>query len=45
MEYLARLSGEAQRRAPGVARSLLARSEAIVATHEVSPTGPRMRAD
>jgi len=45
MEYLARLAGEAQRRAPAVARSLLARSEAIAAAHDVSPTGPRMRAD
>lgn len=45
MEYLARLAGEAQRRAPAAARSLLARSEAIAAAHDVSPTGPRMRAD
>ena len=45
MEYLARLAGEAQHRTPGVARSLLARSEAIVAAHDVSPSGPRMRAD
>ena len=45
MDYLARLAGEAQRRAPGVARSLLARSEAIAAAHDVSPSGPRMRAD
>ncbi|HSQ28958.1 MAG TPA: hypothetical protein VLN49_03860 [Gemmatimonadaceae bacterium] len=45
MEYLAGLAGEAQRRAPSVAKSLLDRSQAIVAAHDVSPTGPRMRAD
>jgi hypothetical protein len=45
MEYLARLAGEAQRRAPAAARALLERSKAIAATKEVSPTGPRPRAD
>jgi hypothetical protein len=45
MEYLARLAAEAQRRAPAAARTLLERSKAIAATKEVSPTGPRARAD
>jgi hypothetical protein len=45
MEYLARLAAEAQRRAPNAARELLERSRAIAATKELSPTGPRARAD
>lgn len=45
MEYLARLAGEAQRLAPAAARTLLERSQAIAATKELSPTGPRARAD
>jgi len=45
MEYLALLAGEAQRRTPAAARELLERSRAIAATKELSPTGPRGRAD
>jgi hypothetical protein len=41
MEYLARLVGLAQRRAPEVARVLQERSEAIVGTHSLLPPGPR----
>jgi hypothetical protein len=41
MDYLARLAGLAQRRAPGVARQLLERSEAVVATYSLLPPGPR----
>ena len=43
MEYLARLTGLAQRRAPDAARALLARSEAVMATHDLLASGPRMR--
>ncbi len=45
LEYLARLAGEAQRRAPAAALDLLERGQAIAATKELSPTGPRGRAD
>lgn len=45
MEYLARLVALAQERAPDVARSLLARSEAVVAAGSLLPAGPRSRAD
>jgi hypothetical protein len=41
MEYLARLVGLAQQRAPDVARQLLERSEAVVATYSLLPPGPR----
>jgi hypothetical protein len=43
MEYLARLTELAQRRAPEAARALLARSEAVTATHALLATGPRSR--
>jgi hypothetical protein len=43
MGYLARLTGLAQRRAPDVARALLARSEAVTATRDLSTEGPRAR--
>jgi hypothetical protein len=41
MDYLARLVGLAQRRAPDVARHLLERSEAVVATYSLLRPGPR----
>ena len=41
MDYLARLVSLAQRRAPDVARQLLERSEAVVATYSLLPPGPR----
>jgi hypothetical protein len=43
MEYLARLTELAQRRAPDAARALLARSEAVTATHALLSVGPRQR--
>lgn len=43
LEYLARLTELAQRRAPDVARGLLARSEAVAATHNLLAVGPRQR--
>ena len=43
MEFLARLTELAQRRAPDAARALLARSEAVMATHGLLATGPRSR--
>lgn len=43
MEFLARLTELAQRRAPDAARALLARSEAVTATHGLLATGPRSR--
>ena len=43
MEYLARLTELAQRRAPDAARALLARSEAVSATHNLLAAGPRSR--
>ena len=43
MEYLARLTELAQRRAPDAARALLARSEAVTATHGLLAAGPRQR--
>jgi hypothetical protein len=43
MEFLARLTALAQRRAPDAARALLARSEAVAATHELLGAAPRMR--
>jgi hypothetical protein len=43
MEFLARLAALAQKRAPDAARALLARSEAVTATHEILGTGPRGR--
>ena len=43
LEYLARLTELAQRRAPDVARGLLARSEAVAATHILLAVGPRQR--
>jgi hypothetical protein len=43
MEYLARLTAMAQRRAPDAARALLARSEAVTAAHDLLAAGPRMR--
>ena len=43
LEYLARLTGLAQKRAPAVARQLLARSEAVAATHNQLAVGPRQR--
>jgi hypothetical protein len=45
MEFLARLTSLAQRSAPDVARSLLDRSQAVAATHSMSPVRPRTRAD
>lgn len=45
MDYLARLVALAQERAPDVAQSLLARSEAVVAASALLPAGPRSRAD
>ncbi|HKO15589.1 MAG TPA: hypothetical protein VJU87_05080 [Gemmatimonadaceae bacterium] len=41
MDYLARLVSLAQHRAPEVARSLLERSEAVVATEGLTRRGPR----
>lgn len=41
MDYLARLVALAQSRAPDVARQLLERSEAVVATYSLLPPGPR----
>ena len=41
MDYLARLAYLAQRRSPDVARQLLERSEALVATYSLLPPGPR----
>jgi hypothetical protein len=43
MEYLARLTELAQRRAPDAARALLARSEAVTATYGLLAVGPRQR--
>ncbi|MEO8560772.1 MAG: hypothetical protein ABI601_01770 [bacterium] len=43
MDYLARLTGLAQRRAPDAARALLARSESVSATHTLLAAGPRSR--
>jgi hypothetical protein len=43
MEFLSRLAALAQRRAPDAARALLARSEAVAATHELLGAAPRMR--
>ena len=43
LEYLARLAALAQRRAPDVARKLLARSEALAATRDLMDEGPRPR--
>ena len=43
LEFLARLTGLAQRRAPDAARGLLARSEAVAATHSLLAVGPRQR--
>ena len=43
LDYLARLTRLAQQRAPDVARALLARSEAIAATHALLAAGPRQR--
>ena len=43
MAFLARLAALAQKRAPDVARALLARSEALVATHELLGAAPRSR--
>ena len=43
MDYLARLVALAQERAPDVAQSLLARSEAVVAASALLPAGPRSR--
>lgn len=43
MEYLARLTELAQRRAPDAARALLARSEAVTASHALLAVGPRSR--
>jgi hypothetical protein len=45
MAYLARLTAEAQERAPGAARTLLERSQAVARTHALLPDGPRSRAD
>jgi len=45
MEYLARLTAEAQERAPGAARTLLERSQAVAGTYALLPDGPRTRAD
>jgi hypothetical protein len=43
MAFLARLTSLAQRRAPEVARALLARSEAVVAARDLLAEGPRSR--
>lgn len=43
MEFLARVAALAQRRAPDAARALLARSEAVTATHDLLGAAPRMR--
>src|SRR5688500_18695245 len=43
LEYLAALTRRAQERAPDVARALLARSEAVAATHGLLAGGPRQR--
>jgi hypothetical protein len=43
MAFLARLASLAQRRAPDVARALLARSEAVTATRDLLAAGPRSR--
>jgi len=43
LEYLARLVGLAQQRAPEAARKLLARSEALAATRDLMDEGPRPR--
>jgi hypothetical protein len=43
LEYLAHLTRLAQDRAPDVARALLARSEAVAATHALLAVGPRQR--
>jgi hypothetical protein len=43
LEYLAGLTRFAQERAPDVARALLARSEAVAATHTLLGGGPRQR--
>ena len=43
MEFLARLTELAQKRAPDAARALLARSEAVTATHGLLAVGPRQR--
>jgi len=45
MQYLADLTALAQQRAPDVVRSLLDRSEAVVAANSLLPTGPRTRVD
>jgi len=45
MEYLVALTTAAQERAPETARALLERAKAIAATSELSPRGPRSRAD
>jgi len=43
MEFLARLTELAQKRAPDAARALLTRSEAVTATHALLAAGPRQR--
>jgi len=43
MAFLAQLTALAQRRAPDAARALLARSEAVTATHTLQAAGPRSR--
>jgi hypothetical protein len=43
MAFLAQLTALAQRRAPDAARALLARSEAVSATHTLLAAGPRSR--
>jgi hypothetical protein len=43
LEYLAKLTGLAQQRAPDVARALLIRSQAVAATHGLLAVGPRQR--
>ena len=46
MEFLARLTELAQKRAPDAARALLARSEAVTATHALLAGGAEVaRAD
>jgi hypothetical protein len=45
MEYLVALTTAAQERAPDTACALLERARAIAATSELSPRGPRSRAD
>ena len=45
MDYLARLTAHAQERAPGAARTLLERSQAVAGTLSLLPNGPRSRAD